>query len=83
MIDSQVITPIDLDPMPARRKKSRRGGYRPGAGRKPVLQGARAVTVTLEEPQYAAVERLAAEDGVSLASIVREAVKAYTVRRKR
>jgi len=67
----------------ARRKKSRRGGYRPGAGRKPVLQGARAVTVTLEQPQYEAVERFAVKDGVSLASIVREAVEAYTVRRKR
>jgi predicted DNA-binding ribbon-helix-helix protein len=48
-----------------------------------VLKGARPVTVTLEEPQYDAVERLAAEGGVSLASIVREAVEAYTTRRKR
>jgi hypothetical protein len=82
MIGSHAIKSIDFDPMAARRKKSRWGGYRPGAGRKRVLQGARAVTVTLEQPQYAAVERLAAEDGVSLASIVREAVEAYTVRRK-
>ena len=48
-----------------------------------MLKGARPVTVTLEQPQYAAVEELAAEDGVSLASIVREAVEAYTTRRKR
>jgi len=83
MIDSQLITTIQSAPVTARRKKSRRGGYRPGAGRKRVLKDARAVTVTLEEPQYEAVERFAAKDGVSLASIVREAVEAYTVRRKR
>ena len=83
MIDSYLINRIDFHPMTAQRKKWRRGGYRPGAGRKRVLKGARAVTVTLEEPQYGAVQRLAAQDGVSLASIVREAVEVYTVRRKR
>ena len=69
--------------MVARRKKARRGGYRPGAGRKRVLAGARPVTVTFQGTEYAAVERLAAEEGVSFASIVREAVRAYTARRKR
>ena len=83
MIDSQLITTVEFGPVTARRKKPQRGGYRPGAGRKRVLKGARPVTVTLEEPQYEAIEELAAEDGVSLASIVREAVEAYTARRKR
>ena len=41
------------------------------------------MTVTLEAPQYEAVERFAAEDGVSLASIVRDAVGAFTAKRKR
>jgi hypothetical protein len=83
MIDSQTITAVDLAPVAARRKKAQRGGYRPGAGRKRVLQGARAVTVTLEEPQYEAVEEFAATDGVSLASIVRKAIDAYLSRRGR
>lgn len=69
--------------MAARRKKSRQGGYRKGAGRKPVLKGARPVTVTLQDSEYEHVERLAAEDGVSFASIVREAVQAYIARRRR
>ncbi len=69
--------------MASRRKKSRRGGYRKGAGRKAVLKRARAVTVTLEGPDYQAIERFAEERGVSFASVVREAVKSYTARRKK
>ena len=69
--------------MTSRRKKSRRGGYRKGAGRKAVLKRATAVTVTLEGPEYEAVERLAEDRGVSFASVVREAVKSYTARRKK
>lgn len=41
------------------------------------------LTVTLEGREYEAVERLAEKRGVSFASVVREAVRAYTARRKR
>jgi predicted DNA-binding ribbon-helix-helix protein len=69
--------------MAAKRKKSGRGGRREGAGRKPVLDGARTLSVTLEDSDYEAVEHLAEARGVSFAKVVREAVKAYMARRKK
>ena len=83
MIHSELINARMSDAMAARRKKSRRGGRRPGAGRKPILEGAKTLSVTLEESEYEAVQRLADERGVSFASVVREAVKAYSARRKK
>jgi len=69
--------------MTAKRKKSGRGGRREGAGRRPVLKGARTVSVTLEAADYEVVEHLAEQRGVSFAAVVREAVAAYTARRKK
>ncbi len=69
--------------MTAKRKKPGRGGRREGAGRKPVLKGARTVSVTLEDAHYEAIERLAQQRGVSFAAVVRDAVAAYTAKRKR
>jgi predicted DNA-binding ribbon-helix-helix protein len=69
--------------MTAKRKQSGWGGRREGAGRKPVLRGARTVSVTLEDAHYEAVERLAEQRGVSFAAVVREAVASYMARRKR
>jgi hypothetical protein len=74
---------LEYRPMAAKRKKSGRGGRREGAGRKRILDGARTLSVTLEEADYEAVERLAETRSVSFASVVREAVKAYTARRKK
>jgi predicted DNA-binding ribbon-helix-helix protein len=39
--------------------------------------------VTLEDAHYEVVERLAEQRGVSFASVVREAVAAYTARQKK
>ena len=82
MITSERIN-ATLVPMAARRKKSSRGGRREGAGRKPVLKGAKTLSVTLEETEYEAIQGLAEARGVSFATVVREAVKSYTARRKR
>ena len=69
--------------MASRRKQSGRGGFREGAGRKPVLKAARTITVTLEEADYKAVQRLAEGRGDSFASVIRAALRAYLKRRKR
>ena len=62
--------------------KGARGGRRPGAGRKPFLKGKVALTVTLESRDYAKVEKIADREGISLASVIRDAVKAYRGRRR-
>jgi hypothetical protein len=69
--------------MAAKPRKSRRGGAREGAGRKPFLADARRVTVTLEQFEYDLAERLADESGTSFSSVVREAIRAYAEKRKR
>ncbi len=69
--------------MAAKRRKSRLGGARPGAGRKRVLKDAKVLTVTLEGPDYEAIVREADKREVSLGTVVREAVKAYMARRRR
>jgi hypothetical protein len=74
---------IDSASMAAKRTKSRRGGKRPGAGRKPVLKDARSFAVTLDGADYEAISREADERGVSLGAVVREAVKGYVARRRR
>ncbi len=67
----------------ARPKKKGRGGARPGAGRKPVLEDPVSVTLDLERPHAKALRSLADEEGASLASLVRAAVAAYLKRRRR
>ncbi len=74
---------LESAPMAAKRSKSRRGGKRPGAGRKPVLKDAHSFAVTLDGVDYEAISREADERGVSLGTIVREAVKGYMARRRR
>ena len=69
--------------MAARKTKGTLGGWRPGAGRKPTLKDAVSFTGDLEREQAEALEAIAEERGVSVASLVREAVAAYVKRRKR
>ena len=69
--------------MAAKRGRPRMGGYRPGSGRKPVLKNGKTLTVTLEGKDYRGVAREADRRGVSLGTIVRDAVKAHLARRRR
>ena len=64
-------------------RKGKRGGRRPGAGRKPVLDEPVSFTAYFERAEMEALDEIAEERGVSVASLVREAVSAYLARRKR
>jgi hypothetical protein len=64
------------------RKKRTWGGYREGAGRKPEIQDARRYSLDFEGPQMEALEEIAVERGVSVATIVREACAKYLTRRR-
>ncbi len=69
--------------MPRRKTKGTLGGWRPGAGRKPVLEDPVSITLHLERPEADALKAVAEERGVSVASLVRGAVGAYLRRQRR
>ena len=70
--------------MAAGKKKGRRGGPRPGSGRKPHLREARSVTFDLEAPDFRRLQELAEIEDVSVAEVFRRAVHAYLfVQRRR
>ncbi len=71
------------NPEVPRRRKGKRGGWRPGAGRKPILDDPVSFTGSFERAEMDALDEIAEERGVSVASLVREAVRAYLERRKR
>lgn len=65
------------------RRKSRRGGARPGAGRPPLAEETADLTVRFERAAYQELVDLAAKRGKSAATVVREAVRAYVARRRK
>ena len=65
------------------KKKSTRGGWRPGAGRKPILSDRVSLTVYVDSEQYDRLAELAEEKEQSLASIAREAITAYLKRKRK
>jgi len=67
----------------ARKKKGTWGGYREGAGRKAEIENARRYSLDFEGTQMEALEEIAAERRVSVATIVREACVQYIARRRR
>ena len=67
----------------ARKTKGTLGGWRPGAGRKPTLKDAVSFTGDIEKADMEHLEMIARERGVSVASVVRQAVKAFLKRRGR
>ena len=72
-----------IEDVAARKKKTGWGGKRPGAGRKPELQDPVSFTLDFEEPQFEALKEIAEDREVSVASLVREAVRGYLARRRR
>ncbi len=67
----------------AERKPSGRGGWRPGAGRKPSLHDPVSFTGEIERADMESLEAIAEQRNVSIASLVRAAVAAYVKRWRR
>lgn len=67
----------------AAKRKSKRRGRRSGAGRKGFVVDARRLSVDYPGSHMDALEEIAEERGVSVASVVREAVRAYLEREGR
>ena len=66
----------------ARKTKGTWGGWRPGAGRKPVFEKHADRTIRFERSDLEALEALAADEGVTASDLVRRLVRAYIVRRR-
>ncbi len=58
-------------------KKSKRGGYRPGSGRKPILTDPMSIKVSLDGETYDRLAEAAEERETSMGVLVREAVERY------
>jgi hypothetical protein len=69
--------------MAGRKKASGRGGWRPGAGRKPAFQNSVDRTLRFERRDLETLEAIATERGVTTADLVREAVRSYLGKRSR
>ncbi len=77
---SDLIYNEDVTP---RMTKGTLGGWRPGAGRKPTLKDAVSFTGDIEKADMDALEAMAEKRSVSVASLVREAVKGFLKRRRK
>ena len=64
----------------ARKKASGLGGWRPGAGRKRIVQDPVRLSIDHERPDVEALEAIAEEQRVSVAHLVRKAVQAFVKR---
>ena len=71
------LNPVYHEGVTTRKTKGTRGGWRPGAGRKPVLADPVSFTGDIERTDMNALEAIAEERAVSVASLVRNAVAAY------
>jgi hypothetical protein len=63
-----------------RKKASGLGGWRPGAGRKRIVQDPVRLSIDHERPDVEALEAIAEEQGVSVAHLVRKAVQSFVKR---
>lgn len=69
--------------MAGRKRASGRGGWRPGAGRKPAFEDSVDRTLRFERRDLETLEAIATERGVTTADLVREAVRSYLGKRSR
>ncbi len=67
----------------AAKRKSGRGGPRPGSGRPPILEEPVSYRVNLARSDHDALRDLAEETGVSAMELVRRAVRQFLRRRGR
>jgi hypothetical protein len=67
----------------ARRRKGSWGGFREGSGRKSELQEPHRYSMDFEAPQMKALSEIAEEEGVSIATVIREACAQYITRKRR
>ncbi len=70
-------------PIVAARKPSGRGGARPGAGRKRIVQNPERIAVDLETPDLDALRALAEARETSVADLIRRAVSQFLKRATR
>ena len=75
--------PVYNEDVAVRKTKGTWGGWRPGAGRKPVLKDAVSFTGDVERDDMDALEAIAEEKGISVAALVRQAIRAFLKRRRK
>ena len=69
-----------ISDLAARKKASGLGGWRPGAGRKRIVQDPIRLSIDHERPDVEALEAIAEAQGVSVARLVRKAVQTFVKR---
>ena len=74
---------VSYDSTMAARRKGSHGGARSGSGRPALFEERVGLTVQLERAEYDALGDLAQRRGVSVGTIVREAIRAYLARRRK
>ena len=67
----------------ARKTKGTLGGWRPGAGRKPVLKDRVRLTVHFEQADLEILQAKALEKGISMGNLIRQIVGSYLKRGRR
>ena len=67
----------EILPIVAAQKPSGRGGARPGAGRKRIVQSPERIAVDLEKPDLDALRDLAEARETSVADLIRRAVSQF------
>lgn len=61
----------------AKKKKSKKGGARPGSGPKPKMANGRAVSIRLGDEHLAALKKYAKQKGTTRAEALRQIVLAH------
>ncbi len=69
--------------MATRKTKGTYGGWRPGAGRKPILEQPVKLSLTLEQTTHDGLVGLAAREDLPLAVYVRRTLAQHVARRQR